>query len=233
METINISQFMGYFGSYYPTILPVFVALCIISAYVLDLLRVWTIAYVDEGETGPYKRYVSTFLHKLVGNEPQKLAVGDLVSIREAKLARISDSPKEKQDIYYEYPMVHNGVEYFFYLRTQRGKAKILSEKYPHLSQKVFLDILDKGSLSKYCSDYEKVVWNPMDTAFDLFIWLVLAGALLAAYKFLPAITVGTIIGYCVLRLARSIVRLTKKFNKHISDGHGVKVEATEAKEML
>jgi len=231
METINISQFMGYFGSYYPIILPVFVALCIISAYVLDIIRVGAVSYVDEGESGPYKRYVSTFFHKLMDNEPFGETKTHSIKSDEAINLKVYCKNYQIGRDDADHKVEHQGKTISVYYEYQLDKLRDFLKRHPDISLDLLLELIEKGNDHPIFKAEE--VWDPFDTLKELVIYLVIFMLGLTAYKFLPAITVGAIVGYCVLRLARSIVRLTKKFNKHISDGHGVKVEATEAKEML
>ena len=61
METVTFANFLAYFGSYYPILIPSVTLLVLLGSYLLDLLRVGLIKYVDEGESGPYKAYVYPF----------------------------------------------------------------------------------------------------------------------------------------------------------------------------
>ena len=222
METINLASFLAYFGSYYPILLPSIALLLGVIAVMLDQLRVWVITYVDEGESGPYKRYVIPFLRKLLNlrDEEEAKSIGWHQEVLNLGIRGGGN--------------VNGGTEVYAFLtmHVSPTKAKELQR------------IIDKYGLSEEKDLYHHVKYG-VDLSGDYtlkpepdihivgesLLWAALITAGLTAYKFLPEITIGCLVGYAVMRLARSIVRLTKRFNKHISDGHGVNDKATQGAE--
>lgn len=238
METINLASFLAYLGDYYPVLIPSAALLFGLACIMLDQLRVWVIAYVDEGESGPYKRYVIPFLHILMGNsyfEPKKdRVVGQFrfPQDRSSMLRIYGDNSVGNRSGDVKRVLTDGTVLYFDYTHTA-DKYDDALKVWPNKGAEIY-DVMLKGEASDYHYDgtenkvIKGAVHDEFDTAVRLAVSLVVGGLVLLAYKFLPAITVGTIIGYAVMRLARSVVRLTKRFNKHCSDGHGAEAKAPQ-----
>ena len=198
METITLANFLAYFGAYYPLLIPCIALLLLVSSTMLDQLRVWVITYVDEGESGPYKTYVVPLLYKLYG-------IGNTEVY----------PPFDR-----EYTSVSTKGNEHTYNHTLPVGGKVLSSNYNSHIRKA-KEYLEEHGEEALLSHYLKERGPVLCTA----ICLAILSLALTAYKFLPAITVGSIVAYAVMRLARSIVRLTKRFNKHVGDGHGPKEE--------
>lgn len=194
METINLANFLAYFGDYYPILIPSIALLLLLSGIMLDQLRVWVITYVDEGENGPYKTYIIPLLCKLYGVTPDLDASGLYTS----SFGRGQSTPHCTK-------LPISGTYLYAYDKEPFGRAMAYLKSYGE----------------------EKLLYQLKETNAGPFLCTVLSFMVallgLLAYKFLPALTVGAIVAYAVMRLARSILRLTKRFNKHIGDGHGVK----------
>jgi hypothetical protein len=206
MENINIADFISYFGSYYPVIIPVLITLLIISSYVLDLIRAWCIKYVDEGESGPYKEYVLPALNKLLGLRT-KSDVPDWMQLVHSSFTSGSISPR----------MVYSIKLGSKYACSNYSEDIKRIQKYKDKCD----GVEEEALLFKCLYTSEHKTHTVFDTALELGLRLAVILMALTAYKFLPELTIGALIGYAVLRVARSVVRLTKRFNKHISDGHG------------
>lgn len=238
METINLASFLAYLGDYYPVLIPSAALLFGLACIMLDQLRVWVITYVDEGESGPYKRYVIPFLHILMNNsyfEPKEDRVFGQFRFQqgESDTLRIYGNGSVGNRSGDHIRTLPDGtVLHFDYSHTAEKYDDAL-KIWPDKGTEIF-DVMLKGRASVYHYDgtqnkvIKGAVHNEFDTAVRLAVSLVVGGLVLLAYKFLPAITVGTIIGYAVMRLARSVVRLTKRFNKHCSDGHGAEAKAPQ-----
>lgn len=214
MENYSLADFIGYFSSYYPVIIPSTIALFVFSAYVLDLLRIGVVHYVDEGESGPYKGYVLPALNKLLGLRTKSEAP-DWMQLVNSSHTVGSISPRlfYKEKLGYKYACSNYSEDI---KRIQKYKDKCDG-------------VEEEALLFKCLYTSEHKTHTVFDTALELGLRLAVILMALTAYKFLPELTIGALVGYAVLRIARFTTRLGKKFNKHISDGHGVKQEPVES----
>ena len=222
METITLSSFLDYFGTYYPILIPCITLLVILCSVGLDLLRVWLIAYVDEGQNGPYKTYVMPMLDKILNTSE---ALVDTWCFNRDTSTTLSIYCKEgrieSEEGAYSYPIGNGKYICFDYAFKIRRFKEVAAGKDSGYVQ-ACVDICLKGERSKYFNNAPE---KPKAVFIELVLWLLLGGLSLTCFKFLPTITMGVIVGYGVLRTARSIARLSKKFNKHCADGDAHKKE--------
>lgn len=192
METVNLVGFITYFSDYYPVLIPSAIACCLLLAWFVDWLRIQIISYVDDGEGGPYKKYVGPALDRVCGND--MLYVG---------LAKTHYPYNYKYSWKLEGELMHLAI-------ATKDTADIVDSNIKKFGKERYLTFLYSGG-------------EVMPTPVKLTFYLLSLCVVLTAFKFLPAITVGVVVTYLILRVARSITRLTKKFNKHVADGHGAK----------
>lgn len=238
MENITITQFLAYFNSWYPLIIPCVALLVATASFVLDWVRAWVVAYVDDNESGPYKMYVEPFLRKLFfGDEPT------MESVNQEKfyyLPRIldwfdDDDVAARRD----HVVVVNGHWKYAWVRSAEDvdMTKKLIERFGAYGVSAIRNgyevTLDGIKICRYNtleSTYRAQMSEYQGKSVIIRL-LVLSSAmitLLTAYKFLPSITVGCVVGYGVLRLARSTVRLGKRLKAHITDPNAHKGESSD-----
>lgn len=197
METVNLVGFITYFSDYYPVLIPSAIACCLLLAWIADWLRIQIISYVDDGEGGPYKQYVEPFLTKL-----NKLSI----PILHYSDVRITS---------------HSPSTHIYGIKLKDGRYMWASHAADQVAMEKYFSLYGEVYVEKQVEAIKQCGVPDIPTPVLLTFQLLGLGVLLACYKFFPSITIGVLLGYGLLRMARSITRLTKKFKKHISDGHG------------
>lgn len=183
VENINFAQFLDYFNTWYPVLVPAALLSIILLGCIVDWIRVLLVGYVDDNEND-VKHW---WWHK----------VKSVFGI----------------DVYYG--TKYEGSDYYYWVKLPG----------------YFAGFRDKAEAKRYAAGDETVtpacvhdsdlMSNLIDTKvfFGPIMPIVVLSVVLLVIKLLPLVIVaGVAIGYGTLRLARSVVRLTKKFKAHVSN---------------
>lgn len=206
MEIINLAQFMAYFGSWYPIIIPVTVVGVTLVALVLDWIRCWIIGYADDFENGPYKKYVVPLLERIFSVTHDKNVIDALSVLKDGRVSTYTGDFRKGGDAF---RAEVNQYDKYLYIYPTATAEQVNAFHY-------LRNVLSDKQLWNVRLNWELPSSAEISRNFSMYVFVL--GLVLTAYKFLPEVTVGCVIGYCVLRVARSTVRIGKKLKAHITD---------------
>lgn len=209
----SISNFLTYFGTWYPVIIPATVGFIVLLATLLDWCRIGIMGYADDFET-TIDLYIVPLLRRIIFSEDGTGKIrGRATDTRNGDAwGNLGDLRKSGSEYYVSTHSYWDTIKC-----SNKLDAEVISKRLKRLAvtggTRAFVRGLRDG---ENCSP---------SLIFALGVILFGILAVLGAYSVFPVVTIAIASGYFTLRLTRSVVRLTKKFKSHVTDpeAHGAK----------
>ncbi len=214
----SLANCLEYFAAHYPLIIPISILIAVAAIHSADYIRIGIYGMVDDWEN-TYPLKFKPFLEGLfLPNESRDyLALKAAVSEFYEKNSRLVHAENSERP----YSLKVNGT--YKYLRCH-------SEE--HLKDlKHLVSLWEALHAQPWCHGHTLYVKSDFEAAFNvadgigglggiavllLHVFALFVG--LTSFKYLPTLTMGALVFYSVLLTTRKVVRLTKKFKKHIAD---------------
>lgn len=203
MEIINFTQFLVYFTTYYPLLVPLGILAVFLVALLLDGLRVGLLGFIDDFETkGKYKCVVWRKYRRSIHG-----AVDGAFSV---------------DSMYHSEPLGIEEKRGSFYVNLPETRRIVTFTEEENALH--FLSHVKDVGQKKASEDAQKYTWSSSNT--DLVVlsipaYILMLMVILFAFKVLPlVVTLTAFSSYLIVLTARGLVRLKKRVMKHVKDPH-------------